>query len=255
MSAMFVTVVAVLLTQAAEPARQPQWNGGFGVSLISLTGNSESLTTSGVGTIEWKSEDWILAAKAAGAYGRSRASETRISEVVALNALAQARLDRRFSKTLSSYVLAGVDTDHLKSIEYRPFGELGASVIWLERQSGDDTTLFLRTDLAGRYAYESRFQYFPTPANLDDITLLAPKLGLSFRYKLNENISLSEDAEVLFNVLGDFRFLMTSTTKLGARLMQNLSLSVGFQVTHDSLPAAGKVPTDTALTVGVDLTF
>lgn len=238
----------------AAPAKpNVDWTGAIGVSLISLTGNSESLTLSGIAAFERKTPDWIFGVKVVGAYGQSRPTGETESQVVAMNGLAQARLDKRFTQVVSGYGLLILETDHLKSIEYRGSAEAGVGIVWVDQKSENDRAMFLRTDLAMRYAEESRQQYYPVPENLDDIRLVAPKLGASYRYSLSKDVAFTEDAEVLLNILGEFRFLFTSTSKLSARLIDNVSLGVGFQITHDSLPAAGKVSTDTALTVGIEV--
>lgn len=244
-------VVVVAEETAAPPA--VEWTGAIGASLISLTGNADTLTVSGLAAFERKSESWILGFKAVGAYGQSRGSGEVESQVVALNALGQVRVDRRFTDVVSAYGLVILETDHLRSIEYRTSVEAGAAIVWVDQKAENDRALFLRTDLAMRYADESRQQYYPTREDLDDIRLVAPKLGASFRYSLSKDVAFVEDAEVLLNILGDFRMLFTSTSKLSARLIENVSLGVGFQITHDSAPAEGKVPTDTALTVGIEV--
>src|SRR5436305_1921058 len=81
--------------------------------------------------------------------------------------------------------------------------------------------------------------------------LLGPRAALVFRHALNKEVIFTEDAEVISDILNTSRVLANSTTKLASRLTQSLSLSVGFIVMYDSKPAAGKMPTDTALTVGV----
>lgn len=251
-----VDAATPVATPAVAPAViQPEWTGSIGASLISLQGNAESLTTSGIATVQRKTENWVISGKLVGSYGQSRPSGETESQVVALNGLAQGRVDRRFTPTVSSYGVLGLETDHLKSIEYRALGEVGAGIVWVERAEKDFQALMLRTDLAVRYAQESRFQYYPTRQDVEDITLIAPKLGVSFRYGLSKDISFVEEAEVLLNIAGDFRVLVSSTSKLTTRLIENVSLGVGFQITHDSLPAAGKVPTDSALTVGVEVGF
>lgn len=229
------------------------WVGAIGVNLISLTGNSESLTVSGLASFERKTDDWVFGVKALGAYGQSRPAGDAEPQVVARNALGQARLDRRFTPILSGYGLAILEMDHLRSIEYRASGEAGAGLVWVDRKDPDGRAMFLRTDLALRFAHESRHQYFPTLRNLDDIQLVAPKLGAGFRYALSEDVAFTEDAEVLVNILGPVRMLFTSTSKLSTRLIERLSLGVGFQITYDSLPAEARLPMDTALTVGLEV--
>jgi hypothetical protein len=108
------------------------WSGTVGLGLIALTGNSQTITFSTNAAIERKSKLWIWGLKASAAYGQNEAPGGTSSQVTALNGMFQARGDRRFTDTTSLYLLAGVDTDHLASIESRPFGEVGVALIWFD---------------------------------------------------------------------------------------------------------------------------
>lgn len=252
---MHVVSLLVLAALQQTPEKKPEWAGTVGVSVISLSGNAESITGAVNLSAERKSDRWVWGTKAFAAYGQTRPAEGGDVQVVALNAGATARGDRRFSEKISVFLGAGADTDHLKSVEFRYFGEGGASVTWLERKTQDFTSLLLRTDLGLRYAQESRFQYFPVPLNVADITLLAPRLGVSFRYLFEKNVGFFQEAEFLPNVLGDFRMLVNSTSKLSARLTESVALGLSFEVRYDSAPAAGKKPTDTALMATLEVGF
>ena len=255
---------ASLLAQATPPvppaATSPTWSGTVALGAIVLTGNSQTLTFSTNAALERKSDEWIWGVKAFSAYGQSTAGGVGASsQVTALNAGIQLRGDRRLTDQLSLYLLAGVDTDHLTSIESRPFGEVGASYIWFDVKEGELQKTTLRTDLGFRYGREYRFQYYPThvgpsqdPA-FAEVDIVAPRVGLFYRYAFNKEVIFSEDASLLANMSGQARLLFTSTTKLSARLTEKMSLGVGFVVNDDTVPPKGKVPTDTALTVGLEI--
>ncbi len=244
---------------AAPAAPAPAWAGTVNLSLISLTGNSSTLTFSTNAALERKSTDWIWGVKAFGAYGQSTASGSSVATVTALNAGFQARGDRRFGDQLSLYLLAGIDTDHLKSIESRPFGELGVSLIWFDTKEGDLAKSSFKTDLGFRYGREYRFQYYPVQvsANQDpalaEVDVVAPRLGAAFRYAISKDIIFTEDVSALGNIVGTARLLFSSTSKISARLTEKVALGVGLVVQDDTVPAPGKVPTDTALTIGLDI--
>jgi hypothetical protein len=175
--------------------------------------------------------------------------------VVALAAAFQARVDRRFSQPLSGYILGGIETDHVQSVEAREFGEAGASVAWFDIKEADYSKLFLRTDLGFRYQYESRFQYYPTAMPQPGVTLVAPRLGAVFRYAFSKGAIFSEEAEVLPNLAGDARVLISSRSKLTTVLTGVLSFAAGYVVKFDSAPAPGAVKTETGLTVGLEVAF
>jgi hypothetical protein len=255
-------LLALLLAQAAvvpPPPAPVTWTGTVNLGLIALTGNSQTLTFSTNAALERKSPEWIWGLKANAAYGQGTASGATTSTVTALNAGFQARGDRRLTDQLSLYLLAGIDTDHLKSIESRPFGEVGLSYIWFDVKEGELQKTTLRTDLGFRYGREYRFQYYPVQisGNQDpafaEVDVVAPRLGVLYRYAFSKDVIFGEEASLLANVAGTARLLLTSTTKLSARLTEKVALGVGFVVNDDTVPPKGKVPTDTALTIGLEI--
>ena len=264
---MLALALAALLAQAPAPAPAappppPAWAGTVSFGLIWRSGNSETLTASANANLERKSPEWIWSAKAFAAYGDGTPTGSTVSQVTALNAGFLARGDRRFTEQLSLYLLAGIDTDHMKSIEARPFGELGVAMIWADEKEGEKgelQKLLFRTDLGFRYGREYRFQYYPfqVSANQDPalatVDVAAPRVGAFLRYSFNKNVFFTEEASALFNVAGDFRFLFVSTSKLSARLTEKMSLGVGFTFNDDSLPPPTKKNVDTALTVGLEI--
>ena len=240
---------------AAAPPHPVIWSGTVALGLIALTGNSQTITFSTNGAFERKSPDWITGIKTYAAYGNNTAAGSGSSTVTALAAGLQVRGDRRFSDVLSIYLLGGVDTDHLKSIESRPFGEAGVSIIWFDEKIGDLEKSTFKTDLGFRYGHEYRFLYYGAgaPARQDGVDIVAPRVGAFYRYAISKDVIFSEDASALENLVGTTRALVTSTTKLSSRLTDKVALGVGFAVSYDSAPPPLKVNTDTALTVGLEI--
>jgi putative salt-induced outer membrane protein YdiY len=240
---------------AAAPPNPVIWSGTVALGLIALTGNSQTITFSTNGAFERKSTDWIVGIKTYAAYGNTTAAGAGASTVTALAAGLQARGDRRFSDVLSIYLLGGIDTDHLKSIESRPFGEGGVSIIWFDDKVGDLQKSTFKTDLGFRYGHEYRFLYYGVgaPARQDGVDIVAPRVGAFYRYAISKDVIFTEDASALENLVGTSRALVTSTTKLSSRLTEKVALGVGFAVNYDSAPPPMKVNTDTALTVGLEI--
>lgn len=231
---------------------QNPWHGTAGISFISLTGNASTMTMSLAAAFERDWTDWHVGVKASGSYGQARLPDTSESSVVALNGALGLRGARKFNDSVASYLQAGLETDHVKSVEYRALGEAGASITWLELKEGPDERAMVRTDIALKYTHESRYQYFPTAMKVPDAELLGPKFGFTFRYALSKTALFSQDAEITPNILGSSRVVMSAQTKLSSRLSQVLSLAASFLVNYDSAPAPGRVATDTALTLGVE---
>ncbi|QSQ23410.1 DUF481 domain-containing protein [Pyxidicoccus parkwayensis] len=242
---------------AAASPKKAVWDVTLGAGLISLTGNASTFTFSGLASGQRKTEHWIYAFKAYGSYGRSRPPEVEgeeaVAQVVALNAGGELRGDRRFTQILSGYALVGSEMDHVKSVESRTFGEGGLGILWWDEKTPEGKESYLRTDAAFRYAHETRFQYYPTRLDLPDVDLGGPRFGAVFRYGLSKNVLFKEDVEVLLSVIGDSRVLANSQTQLSVGLTEALSLSASFLVKTDSEPPAGKVSTDTALALSLEV--
>jgi putative salt-induced outer membrane protein YdiY len=243
---------------AAAPAPTPaksSWSGTVGLGLMSLTGNSRSITFTTNAAAEWKNEGWIAGGKLLAAYGENTPASGAATEKVAEMAALQLRGDRRFGDRYTGYVLGAIATDHVKSIEARSSGELGASLVWVDAKGSAGWETKLRTDLGFRISEERRYQYYPTPSVLDPpaVMLYAPRAAVSFAYAVSKDLLFTEDADVMVNVSGESRVLANSLTKISVRLTRTLAFGVGFTVNHDSVPAAGKVPTDTQLAMTLDV--
>jgi hypothetical protein len=220
--------------------------------------------------VSYKTEDWIFGGRVYGAYGRARLLGADAFSDIAVQGGADFRMDRRFNSTLSGYALSGIEFDHIKSIEARPFVELGAGIIWVDKKAGNAQKTLLSTDFGLRYAYESRFRYYPTdteiqsrppesiptePRNLPDVQVVAPRAAVTFRYMLTDGITFGEDFEVLLNVIEVKRFWMNSSTKILVRLSNVFSVSTALTFKYDSEPAEGAQKLDTALSLGLDAVF
>jgi len=248
-------LLALLLAQTPAAPAPVTWTGTAALGLIALTGNAQTVTFSTNGAFERKGPEWIWGVKASAAYGEGTPAGGGESQVTALAGSLQARGDRRFSETLSLYLLLGVDADHLKSIEARPVAELGLSQIWFLRKEGDLEKTSFKTDLGLRVGREYRFQYYPSQKDLPDVDVLAPRLGLAYRYAFTKDVIFTEEASALVNLIGDTsgRTILTSTSKLSSHITTTVAFGVGFVVTHDTQPPPPKVETDTALTVGLEV--
>jgi len=247
------------LAEAAPPAAAPkpvEWKGTAGAGLIVLRGNSDTTTFTGTVTTSRETYGWILSAKAAAAYGENQAAGASVSEIAAYSAAVQIRLGRKFGDVWTVFVIGGVETDHVASIEYRTAAELGAGAQLVELKEGDLLKVGLRTDLGLRYGYEARYQYYGTPLGPQPgVELIAPRLGVAFRYGFSKEVFLTEEAEAMTELSGETRWLAKSVTKLSSRLTRSLSFGASYTVAYDSTPAAGKETTDMALTALLEVGF
>jgi hypothetical protein len=237
---------------AAATSTEQAWTGSLNLGTIFLTGNSETITFTTALALERKSEDWIWGLKAAGAYGQTRAATTGLDQVTALNGMFMLRGDRRFGPVASAFLKAIVSSDHVASIEVRPVGEVGASIIWFDEKEGTLAKSSLKTDLGFSYGREVRFQYYPTPAHVDSVDLIGPHVGVAYRYAISKDIIFNDDLDLTPNLVGDARLIVANNAKLAARLSATLSLGVGFNFVIDTAPAAGKKSVDTATMINLE---
>ena len=255
LSAILTAVVSLAAEQPSGTGKPAEWKGTVGAGLIYVDGNAFGLSGSLAAAAERKSEDWIVSGRASATYGEARASGETDRKISAYAAGLLLRLDRRFTPRLSTYLLGTVETDHVKSVEWRPGGEAGVGYVWIDSKSGDQATL-LRTDLGFRVSQEYRFQYYPTAMRLEQPDLfLAPRVGVAFRHQFSKDTVFTEDVEFLPNVNGPARYLANSISKLGAKVGASLQFGLALTVNYDSAPAAGKKQADTVLAVTLDYVF
>jgi len=252
---------------AAAGDTKESWVGNVGVGLTFITGNSQTLTLTGNAAADRKFGDWALGIRLNGAYGLANpdTSAAAPASTTARRAAASIRGDRSFGAGFASiFALAGSEFDHMKNIESRSIGEVGAGLTFFNKKEGDLEKLYLRLDLAARSGYETRFQYFPTPSSVTDygIVILAPRAAITFRWNFSKDVRFTEELEFIPFVLAPTagRLLINNNTKLAARLTEHLALTTSVLVNFDSQPpvsASGmrRKETDVALTAGLEASF
>jgi len=242
------------------------WRGNLGFGLAYLTGNSQQLTVTGLATADRNWGKWGIGLKGTGAYGLANPAanvDGTTTAVTARRATGVIRGERAFGDGFASlFVLGGSEFDHMKNVEFRGYGEAGTGLTFFNTKQGELEKVYLRLDLAMRVGYETRYQYFPFPATVVDpkIAILAPRAAIAFRWAFSKDVRFSEELEfipfLLQPTLG--RLLINNTTKLNARLTEALSLSTALLINYDSMPPVStpaRLPTDVALTVGVEAAF
>jgi putative salt-induced outer membrane protein YdiY len=259
---MLSCVLAALLAQApvtttpgAPPAAATSMTGTVALGASVLRGNSEITTFTFGSALTWKTPDWIYGFKASGAYGRSTDPNTGVESTNALNGAVSLRGARRLSEVVSIYLQGDVDTDHLKSIEWRPTGELGAALQFVDRKEGEFQTESLRVDLGFRGGYEYRFQYYPNQENLSDQAIAAPKAGFALRYAFSRAAIFADELTMLVNLPDGPRLLLNNVAKISTQLYGTVSFAVSYGIAEDSSPPRGKKQLDTTLTLALEMTL
>jgi putative salt-induced outer membrane protein YdiY len=238
-----------------EPPKPSPWTFQIAANLLSVTGNATAVTGKVAGRVEGRWTDWAVLVKADAAYGQAEPTTGGPASVTALNASGLVKGDRKLSEILSAYLSAGGATDHVASIEYQAFGEAGVSVVWYEHKEADFVRSRVRSDLGFRYTRESDFRYYPAVANLGGQNIFAARVAGSFLYSLTKTSLITEDLEVLPDVVNPKNVRATSTTALAVELVRGVAIQAAFKVRYIGVPAAGAKSTDTELGAGVSWTF
>jgi hypothetical protein len=238
-------------TPAAPP--KPLWTGHVGLNLLSVTGNANTFVGKLGGQIEGDFTKWTVLLKADASYGQATAAD--VTSVTALNAEVLARGDRSISDNFAAYLQGGTGTDHIASIELLSFAEAGVAITWLERKTDDFIRARIRTDVGFRYSHEQDFQYYPEALFLDDRNIFALRVAGSFRYAMSKATYVTEDIEVMPDVVVSQDVRVTSVTAVNAEINKGLAVNLGFKVRYQGVPATGSKPTDTELGAGINYSF
>ena len=239
-----VIAAAGVATAAPEPTA---WKSTVSVGLVYVDGNAFGLTGNAVAAVERRSSGWVFAARSQGSYGMARGAGKAQREVSAASAAVQLRADRRHVPAFSSYVLALAETDHVKSIEWRPGLEVGTEWVPIERAEADRMRS-VRIDLGLRTAKEYRFQYYPERRDVADApTSVTPRVALLYREHLSNEVAFAQDAEVLTSVTESGRSFVNTLSSLTARIAGELRAGVTLKVSFDSAPAPTKRQADSVL--------
>jgi hypothetical protein len=255
-AALLLPLAQASAEEAGPAPKAPEWKGTVGAGLIVLTGNSETTTFTGAAAASRETLGWIVSAKATGGYGQNAVTGGGPKQVTALNAGAQLRLDRKFGETWAVFALGGLETDHVASVAYRTIAEVGVGAQWLDLKEADWQRLALRTDLGLRYGYEARWRYYgAAPGAQPGVELLAPRLGVAFRYGFAKDVFFTEEAEIFPSLVGASRLQVKSVSRLSSRLTSSMTFGAGYTVAFDSAPAPGKERTDTILSALLEVGF
>jgi len=260
---------------AAAPAAPAvdAWKGNFGLGLTWLSGNSSNLALAANLGLDKRWGDWALGLRAGGAFGFSNTTGVEGAEQrTAERAGITVRGDRSFGSGFAAiFALVGSEFDHVKNLQSRTVGEVGAGLTFLNLKEGDLEKLFLKLDLGLRAGYESNMTY-PTALNpaVGDIPrgiganiILGPRAALTFRWNFNKDVRISEELEFIPFLLAPKvgRLLINNNTKLSARVTENIAITASLLINYDSmppqpaLPAPQKGPFDSALAVGLEALF
>ncbi len=244
-----------------EPPKRVKFAGNAGLSLVWLAGNSNALTgTVNVG-LTLSVDAWTLGLKSLGAYGESRSPSDTASQTNAANFYGELKASRNFTDLIGIFLLGGAGFDRVAKVEYRAYGEAGATFTFIKQMRGDQVKLGLGAELGVRYQRESWFIYYPEAGEVAGrITTPQPNIvniraGANLRYAPVENVIFTESLDLLPDVITAANFNLLSNTALMVKLVGPLSIKTTFSLKFDNLPPPGAQKVDTALTFGIDVVF
>jgi hypothetical protein len=255
---LLVILLAAGPTLAQEPEEDADapdgWEASLSAGALALTGNSRALTLNAEVLADYRSDTWEFHAELGAILGWAAEAGEDEAEAAAEWLMGHARGERRFGRLLSAFLLLGGEVNHPASLEGRLETEAGVGLTLLEEVDPElGERLFLRLYLGAHLANDYRFQFFPIRRDLEDLLMVGPGAGLSFRWALNERVTLTELVRGYPNVVGDARVLAYSDTRLSIGLTSRLALDVHLLVELDTRHAPGKQPVDLALTTGLKL--
>src|SRR6185369_2383878 len=121
----------------APPAPPSKWKTNVTGGLTWVTGNVTSFAFVGNASTTRKVDKTIFVAKASAGYGEKLIDPALgPNEVLLYQMGVSAQFDYRFTPLISAFLGAGVDADHVKSIEHREYGDAGLGVLWLDAKEG-----------------------------------------------------------------------------------------------------------------------
>jgi hypothetical protein len=110
----------------AKPASPKLWTSNVTAGLTWVTGNVTSFSFVGNASTTRKTDSTILVVKVFAGYGEKLLDPAVApNEVLLYNVGGTAQFDYRFTPLISSFAGAGIDADHVKSVELRGYLDAG----------------------------------------------------------------------------------------------------------------------------------
>lgn len=233
------------------------WTGTAAVGFALSAGNAESLTVDWNLLLDYRTDAWEWTLEAEGLVARADVpaegddDATEVAHTYSLDT----RLEKRFTPLLGVYGLVGGLVDHPAAIELRLDAELGAAFTVVDREGNEKQDWLLRIDLGIHYSDESRHEYYAGDRDLEDVDLVSPGVGLTFKCPVGERAKFHQFAQILPDFWSSTRVRFASKSTLATFLTERLALNGHLKVDFDSDRAAGKEDTDVILTFGAEYDF
>tara|TARA_R110000851_G_scaffold165704_7_gene310753 strand:- start:306 stop:1079 length:774 start_codon:yes stop_codon:yes gene_type:complete len=236
--------VGILACQPAFSEEQDGWAGEAAFSAGYTTGNTET-TDIGLGVDVTRTEGlWSIELVAEGEYGEQDSIESRNRYFLSGD------VDRLLNEKLFAFARTSYEVDQFTGFDSRTFlgGGLGyhvydgAKTKWTVRGGPgvkiDEVKREITTDALGAALI--------IPAETE--TSLGAVARSAYAYKFNDNVSFSNDTDVLY---GETSTQVENSAALTAAISKSISARMSFNVRYDTNPADGFEDTDTALKIAL----
>lgn len=231
-------VIAAVGTLLAAPAlaqapASTAWTGegSFGAGVT--TGNTKTSDLSAGLKLKHVEGGWTQAVELAGEYGKTNSTETRNRITAAF------QVDRSFSDNLRGFGRVTYEKDAFSGFNNRYSAGVGVAYDVIKSEPTSWTLQggpgFRRDEIKGRA--------LPLPAiaarTEDSFAVMA---GSRFKHKLNDNVSLSNDTDVVYT---NTTTQIVNDLALTFDISGNIQGRVSYGVRHDTSPPRGFEKTDT----------
>ena len=240
-AAAFAALATPALAQDA-PEAPPAWTGEGSLTAGNTTGNTET-TDFGVGLkLAHDGGKWRQSGELSADYGETDGEETRNRIFGAL------QVDRKFDgPRWSAYGRASHEIDEFSGFDNRTF--LGAG---LGYQALDSESTKWRLEGGPGYKIDKVASQTLADTPVVGETTIIPstteesfafRAGSQFSHAFNESVTLTNDTSALY---ADVSTQFQNTIALNAKLWNDLSARLSYDVRHDTDPPLGVEQTDTA---------
>jgi putative salt-induced outer membrane protein len=212
----------------AEEPPKPPWSGSLGLSFLSTTGNSETMSFGAEFTLKRVPDPWGLEFNAR--YLGSSQGGVKNAE----DTYASLRGTRNLSERWEAYARASWERDTFAGFDMRAILEAGAT---FKALTGPVQNLSFDAGLS--WTSEE-------PVSIPSFSYTGAALGLAYEWKISETSALTEKARYFTDFSDTSNWRVASQTALKAAISKLLALKFEYDVRYTNQPVPGFLKTDTA---------
>lgn len=228
----FISIAATIFftVTAAHSEETAKWTGEGAFSAGNTTGNTETSDYGLALKLGREGEVWTHAVEAAADFGKTNGIETQNRLYTAY------QLDRKINDKLSAWGRGSWEKDEFSGYNSRSFVGAGLGYIAVDNEQ-------TKWVLSGGSGVK-----FDDPITGSSETSIAFRAGSRFSHAFNDNVTFSNDTDV---ISASSSTQLANTTAVTAKLMEKLSARFSFEVRHDTSPPPAIEKTDTATRISL----